>query len=1002
MHYLRLFPALRLALITALFLAPARAADPLRYNRDIRPILSDNCFACHGPDKSKVKGELRLDVRESAVKAAKSGEFAIVPGDAKNSELVRRIFSTDEDEVMPKPESHKSLTAPQKAMLKRWIEQGAKYEPHWAFVPLEPVTVPTVKRQNWARNDLDRFILSRLESEQLTPSPEAAKETLIRRVTLDLTGLPPTLAEVDAYLADQSPQSYENVVERLLKSPHYGERMAVDWLDAARYADTNGYQVDRDRELWPWRDWVIKAFNDNQRFDQFTIEQIAGDLLPNATLEQRIASGFNRNPMLNEEGAIIAEEFLADMVADRVETTAAVWLAQTFNCCRCHDHKFDPFTQRDFYSLKAFFHNVTETGIGRDGTPIRINAPPFVKLPAPEIEAKIAALSAEVLELEQAIKVADADAAKAKATVEKNQVAATLAWTILGPTALTSASGAKLTIQPDGAILASGANPANETYTLTAPVTLGTIFGLRVEALPDDSLPAHGPGRAINGNFVMTDVRLVVNAPAVAARSVDLKTAVADFSQAQFPVANAIDADPSSGWAIQPELGKPHTAVFAPAAPITVDPGATVTITLSFNSPNTNHQLGRFRLAVTNAPTAVAQLATTNLPQPEQKKLSDPLNALKKQIAKTESEFPTTLVMDEMKEARPTFILIRGAYDKKGELVTAATPAVLPPIPEGEPRNRLSLAKWLVSPQNPLPARVTVNRFWQQVFGTGLVKTSENFGAQGAPPSHPELLDWLALEFIRSGWDVKHLMTLMVTSATYRQQSQLTPLLHERDLENRLLARGPRFRLMGEFVRDQALTASGLLVDKIGGPSVKPYHPPGLYEQVASGSSGTTTYVPGKGDDLYRRSLYTYWKRSVPHPAMLAFGTPFRETCTLQRTRSNTPLQALNLMNDDTYTEASRFLAERMIRDGGTSMETQLTHGFRLVLSRAPQPQEMRVLIRAYDRALADFQNDAAAVISLLNIGDKKTDPNRSTPQLAAMATVASTILCLDETVTKQ
>jgi hypothetical protein len=559
--------------------------------------------------------------------------------------------------------------------------------------------------------------------------------------------------------------------------------MAVDWLDAARYADTNGFQVDRDREIWAWSDWVIGAFNRNLPFDQFTIEQLAGDLLPNPTLDQLIATGFSRNNMMNEEGGIDPEEFLNEYASDRAETTAAVWLAQTLNCCRCHDHKYDPLT-----------------------------------------------------------------------------------------------------------------------------------------------------------------------------------------------------------------------AVFALDTPITVEPGATVTISLDFSLPNGNkHTIGHFRLALTDAPTPAAtvagQLAATNPQAAEQ------VAALQKKIQEMELTIPTTLIMAEMPQPRPTFILTRGAFNQPGEKVEPATPAVLPSMAADLPRNRLGLAKWLVSPENPLTARVTVNRLWQQAFGYGLVKTSEDFGSQGQSPSHPELLDWLAMDFVGKGWDVKRLMKMMVTSATYRQGAAFTPELIETDPENRLLARSGRNRLLGEFIRDQALAVSGLLVDKIGGPSVKPYHPPGIYEQLTEGGT-TNTYVPGTGDELFRRSLYTYWKRSVPHPAMLFFGTPFREVCTIQRPRSNTPLQALNLMNDPTYVEASRFLAVRMMENSADAPQ-RLAYGFRAALARTPRPAEMTILERAHQRALADFRADPEAAKALLAVGTKPADPKYDSAELAAFTSVASTILCMDETITK-
>lgn len=757
------------------------SAETVSFNHDIRPILSNNCFACHGFDPNTREAGLRLDTREGAT-ADNDGVIAIVPGDVGKSELWNRIISTDKDMVMPPPDTHKTLSKEQREKLRLWIEQGAPYEKHWSFVPPATAAIPVVKQADWPRNPIDHFVLAQLEAKGLKPTPEAGREALIRRVTLDLTGLPPTLPEIDAFLSDTSPDAYDKVVDRLLASPHYGERMAVDWLDSARYADTNGFQVDRDREIWAWRDWVIGAFNRNLPYDQFTIEQLAGDLLPNPTTDQLIATGFNRNNMMNEEGGIDPEEFLHEYASDRAETTVSIWLAQTFNCNRCHDHKYDPFTARDFYSMKAFFNSVPELGAGKYSASIRVNSPPQLKVPSPEIEAEIAKLRAEL---------AAAEAAQAK----------------------------------------------------------------------------------------------------------------------------------------------------------------------------------------------------------------DQIKALKKKIQSVELTIPTTLIMAEMEKPRPTFVLDRGAFNAPTEQVEPATPAVFPPMAADLPRNRLGLAKWLVAPENPLTARVTVNRFWQQTFGYGLVKTSGDFGSQGEQPSHPELLDWLAKDFAGNGWDVKRLMKMMVSSATYRQGAAFTPELLENDPENRWLARSGRHRLMGEFIRDQALAVSGLMVTKVGGPSVKPYHPPGIYEQLTEGT-GTTSYVPGKGEDLFRRSLYTYWKRSVPHPAMLSFGTPFREFCTVERVRSNTPLQALNLMNDPTYVEASRFLAVRMMESSADPAQ-RLAFGFRAALAREPRPAETAILARAHQRALADFKADPETAKALLAVGTKPADPKHDPVELAALASVAGTILCMDETVTK-
>jgi hypothetical protein len=697
---------------------------------------------------------------------------------------------------------------------------------HWSLTAPQRASLPEVVHNTWPRNPIDCFILARLEQEGLQPSRDADRATLFRRLSLDLTGLPPTPADAAAFdremaaaeaegsatpheqaddvrarpwIADSraADHVYERWVSRLLSSPHYGERMAVDWLDAARFADTNGYQVDRDREMYAWRDWVIDALNANKPFDQFTVEQHAGDLLPNATLAQKIATGFHRNHMLNEEGGVIAEEFLAEYCADRVETTATVWLGLTFICCRCHDHKFDPFTQQDFYGLYAFFHNVTEGGIGNYGANIRRNAPPILKLPAPELEAKFASLHAEL-------------------AAAKKQLS---------------------------------------------------------------------------------------------------------------------------------ETGEAHAAT-----------------------------------------------------KPE---LEKRIEELTKQIDETDLQIPTTLIMEEMSVPRKTHILIRGAYDKKGAEVAVGTPAALPGMPPDLPRNRLGLARWLVHPTNPLTARVTVNRLWQSLFGAGLVRTAEDFGTQGERPTHPELLDWLAIEFIRNEWDVKAIIRLMVTSSTYRQSSRLSPALRQRDPENRLLARGPRTRLQAEFLRDQALAASGCLVTRIGGPSVRPYHPPGLYEQVVAGSSAGT-YVLGTGEDLYRRSIYTYWKRSVPNPGMLVFDAPFRETCTVRRSRTNTALQALNLLNDPTYVEAARMLAQRVIREGIDSNAGRLAHAFQLVLARSPSSSELAILTSAYERALQEFRHDPATAADLIKVGTTPADAAVDTAQLAALTTVASTLLNLDETVTRE
>jgi len=787
------------AICIFLIQANVQASSHIDFTRDILPILSDHCFQCHGPDESHRKSGLRLDT-ESGSRMDLGGYAAIEPGCSDCSVLISRIQSQDPEEQMPPPEANKALTETQKNLLRQWVDAGAEYEGHWAWTPPRREALPRLtQHSDWPRNEVDHFMLQRLLDENLTPSPEADRTTLIRRVTLDLTGLPPTLAEVDAFLADDSPDAFEKVVDRLLDSPHYGERMAVDWLDAARYADTNGYQVDRDREMFAWRDWVIDAFNQNMPFDVFTVEQLAGDLLPDPTLQQRIATGFHRNHMMNEEGGIIPEEFLAEYCSDRVETTMTIWLGQTFICARCHDHKYDPFSQRDYYSIYAFFHNVSEQGRGNYGAPIQRNNPPMIQLPSPEQESTRALAQAELGKAEQ----------------------------------------------------------------------------------------------------------LLANTPEDSDQRETLKKRVDD---------------------------------------------------------------------------------------------------LKKKADLADLAIPTALVMDELPEPRPTYILVRGSYDRQGQQVYPDTPTSLPPMDEDLPRNRLGLARWLMDPENPLTARVTVNRLWQSVFGTGIVPTPEDFGTRGERPSHPALLDWLAVELVESGWNIKAMMRLLTTSATYRQSSHTRQELLEHDPENRLLARSSRHRLQAEFLRDQALAASGLLSLRIGGPSVKPYHPPGLYEQVVAGSSANT-YVQDKGEDLFRRTMYTYWKRSVPHPAMLTFDVPFRESCAVRRSRTNTPMQALNLMNDTTYVEAARHLASRMLEAPVPTLDARLAHGFRLVLARPPSTEELNYLTKAVERSLNEFANapdQANALLSTGESGEINSNMEHDPADWAAHTIAASIILNLDETVTRE
>ena len=828
----------------------ARAEAPkVAYNRDVRPILADACFKCHGFDKEARKADLRLDVREEALKPRGDAQArAIVPGNAAGSLVWRRVASEDPDERMPPAGSHRVLSEGEKATIRAWIEQGAEYQPHWAFAaPVRPET-PAIERQGWGRNEIDAFVLAGLEARGLAPSPEADRSALIRRLSLDLTGLPPTPQEVDAFLADASPGAYERVVDRLLASPHYGERMAMDWLDAARFADTHGYHRDGGRDMTLWRAGVIDAFNRNVPFDHFTVEQLAGDLLPDATVEQRIASGFNRNHMINIETGAVPEEYHAAYVSDRVNTTATVWLGLTAGCAQCHDHKFDPLTQAEYYGLFAFFNNVPENGIDGAGG----NAAPLMRLPTPEQQQKLDGLAA-------AVSTTEAKLAAAAGQIDAAQVE----W--------------------------------EKTAAASSPPPPANILAVLAVASPQRS-----------------------------------------------------DAQRSELQAY-------------------------------------------FRVEVS----------------PVAREMTREVARLKKKRTDLDAKVPTAMVMQEMPQRRETFVLLRGQYDQRGPAVAPGVPAFLPPLPAGAAADRLGLARWLVDPSHPLTARVTVNRLWQSLFGTGIVKTSEDFGTQGELPSHPELLDWLAVEFREGGWDVKRLVKLIVTSAAYRQSSVTTPEALAADPECRLLGRFPRRRLQAELIRDQALAAAGLLDRRIGGASVMPYQPERLWEELTSREADMNnftaqSYVQSHGPDLYRRSMYTFWKRTVPPPQLATFDAPDRETCTVRRARTNTPLQALVLMNDPTYVEAARELAERVLREGGTAEDDRLAFAFRLPLARPPSAEEAQVLKKLHVEQLAHYRADGEAARKLLTLGESPADPSLDPAELAAWATIASVILNLDEAVMKQ
>lgn len=1025
------------------------AAGEISFNRDIRPILSDHCFQCHGPDAAHRKADLRLDT-EAGAKADLGGHRAIVPGDAAASELVRRIKAADAEERMPPADFKRPLSAAEIAILEKWIAQGAKWQGHWSFLPPVRPRPPAVKNSAWPRGLIDAFVLARLEAEGLAPSSEADKTTLLRRVAFDLTGLPPTPAEVDAFAADESPEAFERVVDRLLASPRYGERMAARWLDGARYADSNGYQSDGERFMWRWRDWVIDAYNRNLPFDEFTIEQLAGDLLPGCTLEQQIATGFNRNHRGNGEGGIIPAEYAVEYVVDRVDTTSTVWLGLTLGCGRCHDHKFDPITQREFYGLFAYFNNVPERGKAvKFG-----NSPPFIAAPTLLERQRLAAIESSLAAAEAEYQRASADLPAAEAAWESIARQSPPAdWTIAdGLVARFTFEGqlqndadaeSRATFVDGEPVFASGrtgqaaefdgrrfvdAGPAAafgylDKFTLSAWINPAEANAGTAISRMKDAAEASGyylqivDGR-VQLNLIMrwlddclrvaTQRRLTPGEWHQVTATYDgsrVATGVKIYIDGQLEPLNVVVDDLNQTFAVEEPLrigggGGPEgrfrgrlddvrvyrRALTEEEAAIVATPetiGEILARPGAERSANQSRKLAAYFLAEA-APEAVRAAWRRVV---EQRAERDAL---------VES-FPTTMVMQELPTPRETYVLLRGEYDKPGERAPPGLPASLPPLPAGAPNNRLGFARWLVDPANPLTARVAVNRYWQMLFGVGIVKTVDDFGSQGEAPSHLELLDWLATEYIACGWDTKALLRKIVTSAAYRQASSVTPELLRRDPENRLLARGPRVRLAAEMIRDQALAASGLLVEQIGGPSVRPYQPGDLWKELAS-----VEYVQEHGEKLYRRSLYTFWKRTVAPPTMIAFDAAGRETCTVRETRTNTPLQALALLNEVTFVEAARMLAQRVMLDGGDTPESRIALAFRLAVARPPRRAELEILAKGFENHLARYRAEPQAAAELLAAGEAPRDPRLDAAELAAYTAVASVILNLDETVTKE
>ncbi len=904
--------------------------EEVDFDRDVQPILSENCYFCHGPDANQRKADLRLDLNDDAL-------AAIEPSDRDASELFARITSDDPNTLMPPPDSNRQLTKNQIETIGRWIDEGAVWTKHWAFRDLVRPDVPDIApvQPGSIHNPIDSFVQQVLFERGLTPAAEADRRTLIRRLSLDLRGLPPTPAEVDEFIADRDPGAYERLVERMLDSPAYGQRMAWNWLDAARYADSNGYQGDRERTMWPWRDWVVAAFNENVPYDQFTVWQLAGDLLPDATEEQTLATGFCRNHMINGEGGRIAEENRIEYVMDMTETMGTVWLGLTLNCCRCHDHKYDPISNQEYYQLFSFFNQTPVTGGGGDPQ----TAP---NLPVPdagqrkqlaEIASELTEVDAQLSRLAKSLVARQQDWEQQKAT----ELAESTTWKGIKPESAL-ATKQKLRVLDDDSILASGPNPDNDTYTVIAKTPLSSISGLRLEALKHHTMTAGGLARSDSGNFVLTSLELSLLDDATGERApIKIASAQATFEQGEHKVTNAFDDNPKSGWAVYEgrKVDREHAAVFRFEKPITVPAGSSIEVVLRHDSVHKNHHLGRFRLSLTDAEkpeltTESEQLiAALNTPEaertdeqkqqigkaqresdPQYKQLKVRREAIVKRRSDVENSIPKVMVMRDMDQPRQTFMLQRGLYNKPTEPVSAALPRFLPQPQTAKGNtalNRLTLAEWLVDRQNPLPARVTVNRFWQQVFGIGLVKTPEDFGRQGEIPVHIDLLNYLAAEFRDGGWDVKDLMRTIVTSHTYRQSSRIQSQAdHQRDPDNRLLSRGARYRMPSWMLRDQALAASGLLSSVRGGPSVNTYQPAGVWEDA---SFGKKTYRRDSGEKLYRRSLYTFWRRIIA-PTMF-FDNATRQTCTVKEGRTNTPLHALQTLNNTAYVEAARALAQR-------------------------------------------------------------------------------------------
>lgn len=1046
--------------------------DVVEFNQHIRGILSDTCFACHGPDELAREAGLRLDTEEGAYAAltGNSRRHAIVPGNPNASEVYRRIISDDPDYVMPTPTSNLSLTDREIALIRRWIEQGAEYQEHWAFIKPERPELPQVANSKWPKNEIDYFILEKIESVGVTPSNPADRETLLRRVSFDLIGLPPTIEELDNFLNDDSPDAFEQAVDRLLASHSYGERVATEWLDVARYADTHGYQDDGSNDMWPWREWVISAFNRNMPFDQFATWQLAGDLLPNATREQRLATGFGRVHQQSQEGGIIGEEYRVEYVADRVQTAGSAFLAVTMQCARCHDHKYDPVSEKEYYQFAAFFDNINDTG----QIPNRGAAGPTILLPDEETDKLITYLQTKIEENEAQLNRMQMSRSEEfsawliqpelsarfntlddglYAYMSMNEIQGDSAVVVQGRDSTLTAwisgtlqeaegvNGGSIEFRHGNALnlprnfaLFERTQPFSLSFWVYPPQSTGEVPVLVKKGMIfighpgyDISLFNHRVSMRLVHGWPYNAIQVLTNEPlqpgewnhvAVSyngssdASGVDMyvngeKQSLHVEHNKLFKNIVIPSSEPRYGYQ-DFQIGHRHSFEEMRYEGMRVDEvriydrelSAAEALALSGNQQRLDQLLAGTSSQIGDREKTILFSHYLIHADPQINNQKQNLRNYRMELSSVKETLPEVMVMEERLNQRTSYIRERGMYDQLGEVVYPGVPVSIMEFPEEFPQNRLGLANWIMHDDNPLTARVLVNRYWQMIFGTGLVDTPDDFGNQGSLPSHPELLDWLAVEFRESGWDLKHLLKTMVMSATYQQSSVISPDMLEMDPNNRLLARGPRYRLPAEMIRDNALLASGLLVDKVGGPSVFPYQPEGLWEETTSGRH-LTEYFQDSGENLYRRSLYTFWKRTVPPPGMTTFDAAMRTHPTVQREATSTPLQALHTLNDPIYVESSRLLAERMLKEGGETLPEQITFAFRAAASRSPNEGELLILTELFEEELQTYKNYPELADELLKVGEFPADSGLDSVEVAARTILASAIFNLDETLTK-